>query len=69
MSATGPVNRPTELDALVLEAWGQSLMVGALVVMAALTVANMRKSVLLHNLILAEVATSLNLRWMVCLLT
>ncbi|EEA21153.1 hypothetical protein TMatcc_001155 [Talaromyces marneffei ATCC 18224] len=54
MSATGPVNRPTELDALVLEAWGQSLMVGALVVMAALTVANMRKSVLLHNLILAE---------------
>jgi hypothetical protein len=49
------VTRPTNPDGLVLEAWGQGLMVGALVVMSAITVANMRKRVLLHKLILAEV--------------
>ncbi|RAO69999.1 uncharacterized protein BHQ10_006011 [Talaromyces amestolkiae] len=54
MSTTGPDNRPTEPESLVLEAWGQGMMVGALVVMAALTMANMRKGVLLHKLILAE---------------
>lgn len=48
------VNRPTEPDALVLEAWGQGLLVGALLVMFAITIANMRKRVLLHKLILAE---------------
>lgn len=56
MSNLGPANRPTEPEALVLEAWGQGMMVGALVVMAALTIANMRKGVLLHKLILAEVS-------------
>lgn len=56
MSTAGPANRPTEPEALVLEAWGQGMMVGALVVMAALTIANMRKGVLLHKLILAEAA-------------
>ncbi|KUL85357.1 hypothetical protein ZTR_07002 [Talaromyces verruculosus] len=54
MSTAGPANRPTEPEALVLEGWGQGMMVGALVVMAALTIANMRKGVLLHKLILAE---------------
>ncbi|EED20753.1 conserved hypothetical protein [Talaromyces stipitatus ATCC 10500] len=54
MSNTGPASRPTDPDALVLGAWGQGLMVGSLVVMAALTIANMRKGVLLHKLILAE---------------
>ncbi|PCG91069.1 Hypothetical protein PENO1_095780 [Penicillium occitanis (nom. inval.)] len=48
------VTRPTEPDALVLEAWGQGLLVGALLVMFAITIANMRKRVLLHKLILAE---------------
>lgn len=56
MSTAGPANRPTEPEALVLEGWGQGMMVGALVVMAALTIANMRKGVLLHKLILAEVS-------------
>lgn len=56
MSPKRPANRTTDLDALVLEAWGQGMMVGALVVMTALTVANMRKGVLLHKLILAEVS-------------
>ena len=56
MSTAGPANRPTEPEVLVLEAWGQGMMVAALVVMAALTIANMREGVLLHKLILAEVA-------------
>ena len=42
-------------DALVLEAWGQGCMFGALMIMACVTVANMRKGVLLHKLILLEV--------------
>ena len=50
------VTRPTQPDALVLEAWGQGLLVGALLVMLAITIANMRKRVLLHKLILAEVS-------------
>jgi hypothetical protein len=55
MSNSDLVTRPTNPDALVLEAWGQGMMVGALVVMSAITVANMRKRVLLHKLILTEV--------------
>jgi hypothetical protein len=47
-------SRPTDPNGLVLEAWGQGLLVGALVVMAAVTLANMKKHVLLHKLILAE---------------
>jgi hypothetical protein len=49
------ITRPTDPDSLVLEAWGQGLMVGSLLVMAAVTVANMKKHILLHKLILAEV--------------
>lgn len=47
-----PDNHP---DALILEGWAQGFMVGTLVFMAAITVANMRRRVLLHKLILAEV--------------
>ncbi|KAL4953305.1 hypothetical protein BDW69DRAFT_200261 [Aspergillus filifer] len=47
--------RPTDPDSLVLEAWGQVLMVGSLLVMATVTIANMKKHILLHMLILAEV--------------
>jgi hypothetical protein len=50
------VTRPTQPDALVLEAWGQGMLVGALLVMFAITIANMRRRVLLHKLILAEVS-------------
>ncbi|EER45130.1 conserved hypothetical protein [Histoplasma capsulatum H143] len=46
-----PDNNP---DALVLEGWAQGFMVGTLVFMAAITVANMRRRALLHKLILAE---------------
>lgn len=47
--------KPTNPDGLVLEAWAQGYMVGSLIIMAAITVANMRKGVLLHKLILIEV--------------
>jgi hypothetical protein len=39
----------------VVESWSQGFMVGALLIMACITVANMRRRVLLHRLILAEV--------------
>lgn len=42
--------------AVTLEAWGQGFMVGALIIMVCGTVANMRKGVLLHKLILVEVS-------------
>lgn len=48
--------RPTG-EGLVLEAWGQGLMIGSLLIMAAITLSNMKKHVLLHKLILAEVST------------
>lgn len=38
----------------VLESWSQGFMVGALVIMACITIANMRSKVLLHKLILLE---------------
>ncbi|KAL4770905.1 hypothetical protein BDW60DRAFT_208719 [Aspergillus nidulans var. acristatus] len=51
-----PVDNP---EALVLEAWAQGLMVGALSIMVAVTYANMRASVLLHKLILLELLLAL----------
>lgn len=52
-----PNARPSDPDGLVLEAWGQGLMVGSLVVMAAVTFSNMKRRILLHKLIFAEVPT------------
>ncbi|KAF2143693.1 uncharacterized protein K452DRAFT_204788, partial [Aplosporella prunicola CBS 121167] len=48
------VTKPTNPDGLVLEAWAQGYMVGSLIIMACITVANMRRGVLLHKLILME---------------
>lgn len=45
-------------DGLVLESWAQGFEVGALIIMACVTVANMRKGVLLHKLILLEVGVA-----------
>ncbi|KAL5050887.1 hypothetical protein BDW71DRAFT_171815 [Aspergillus fruticulosus] len=54
------VRRPDdEPAALVLEAWSQGLMTGSLVIMAAVTYANMRPGVLLHKLILLELILAL----------
>lgn len=50
------IGRPTG-EGLVLEAWGQGLMVGSLLIMAAITLSNMKKHILLHKLILAEVSS------------
>lgn len=48
------VGRPTNPDGLVLEAWAQGYMVGSLVIMLCITIANMRRGVILHKLILIE---------------
>ncbi|OQE29277.1 hypothetical protein PENFLA_c004G07576 [Penicillium flavigenum] len=52
--ATDHISKPTEADALILEAWGQGLMVGSLLIMAVITLANMKSHILLHKLIFAE---------------
>lgn len=52
-------SKPTNPNGLVLEAWAQGFMVGALIIMSCITLANMRRSVLLHKLILIEVASHL----------
>lgn len=46
--------KPTAPGAVTLESWAQGYMVGSLIIMAGVTVANMRKNVLLHKLILIE---------------
>jgi hypothetical protein len=55
------VTKPTNASELILEAWGQGFMVGALIIMMCITLANMRKGVLLHKLILLEVRFPLTL--------
>lgn len=50
------VTKPAESGGLVLEAWIEGFMMGALIVMVSITAANMRRAVLLHKLILIEVA-------------
>ncbi|KAI9656692.1 MAG: hypothetical protein M1831_004602 [Alyxoria varia] len=46
--------KPQEMDAAILESWAQGYMVGSLIIMAAITIANMRRGVILHKLILLE---------------
>ena len=53
------VTKPTSANELILEAWGQGFMVGALIILMCITLANMRKGVLLHKLILLEVCSLL----------
>ncbi|KAF2861917.1 hypothetical protein K470DRAFT_214072 [Piedraia hortae CBS 480.64] len=48
------VQKPSEPAGLAIEAWAQGYLVGSLIIMASITVANMRKNVLLHKLILIE---------------
>lgn len=54
-SATKHPTKPSDPAQLTLEAWSQGMMVGALVFMVVLTVANMRRKTMLHKLILIEV--------------
>jgi hypothetical protein len=44
-----------DTEAYILEGWGEGFMLGALFIMAVITVANMRKGVPLHKMILLEV--------------
>ncbi|KIV90974.1 hypothetical protein PV10_05572 [Exophiala mesophila] len=44
----------------ILEAWSQGFMVGSLIIMACITIANMRRGVLLHKLILVEQLAALS---------
>ncbi|EMC97347.1 hypothetical protein BAUCODRAFT_67965 [Baudoinia panamericana UAMH 10762] len=48
------VQKPSDPQGLIIEAWAQGFMVGSLVIMACITAANMRRKVLLHKLILVE---------------
>jgi hypothetical protein len=43
------VAKPTNPDELILEAWAQGYLVGSLVIMSFITLANMRRGVLLHK--------------------
>jgi hypothetical protein len=49
------VPKPTHPNELILEAWAMGYLVGSLIIMAFITLANMRRGVLLHKLILLEV--------------
>lgn len=57
MGAAAPPEqlKPSLPGKLTLEAWSQGFMVGGLVIMCGITLANMRRGVLLHKLILIEV--------------
>lgn len=59
LTLPGRIEKPSSADGLILEAWAEGLLVGAFVIMAAVTVANMRRGVLLHKLILIEVRPGL----------
>src|SRR6266480_2577820 len=58
--AGSDVAKPSTLHGLTLEAWAEGFCVGALIIMAGITVSNMRRGVLLHKLILIEVRSRSN---------
>ncbi|KAI1369041.1 hypothetical protein F5Y08DRAFT_325462 [Xylaria arbuscula] len=51
---TDSLSKPSACLKSTLEAWSQGFMIGALVIMIGITLANMRRGVLLHKLILIE---------------
>ncbi|KNG45675.1 hypothetical protein TW65_07569 [Stemphylium lycopersici] len=53
------VPKPSKPEELVLEAWAQGYLVGSLIIMSFITLANMRRGVLLHKLILLELILGL----------
>jgi hypothetical protein len=52
------VPKPSESEELVLEAWAQGYLVGSLVILSFITLANMRRGVLLH-----KVSGNLHKQW------
>ena len=53
---TTEVTKPTDRSGLELEAWAEGYMIGSLIILSCITLANMRRGVLLHKLILLEVS-------------
>jgi hypothetical protein len=49
MARGSVVEKPTNPNELILEAWAQGLLVGSLVILSCITLANMRRGVLLHK--------------------
>lgn len=47
-------------EAYIVEGWGEGFMFGALFIMAIITIANMRRGVLLHKLILLELLLAMS---------
>jgi hypothetical protein len=43
------VPKPSDPEELILEAWAQGYLVGSLIIMSFITLANMRRGVLLHK--------------------
>ncbi|KAK3986025.1 hypothetical protein QBC44DRAFT_297936 [Cladorrhinum sp. PSN332] len=58
-TVAGQQAKPSVPVRLTLEAWSQGFMVGALIIMCGITLANMRRGVLLHKLILLELVLAL----------
>jgi hypothetical protein len=56
-------------EAYILESWSEGFMVGALVIMSCITVANMRKGIILHKLILFEACRPNSLPSALCLVS
>lgn len=54
------VQKPSDPAGLTIEAWAEGYMAGSLIVMACVAIANMRKHVLLHKLIVVEVSEYLH---------
>lgn len=55
----GVVEKPTNTGSLTLEAWSSGYLVGALVIMGFITIANMRKGVLLHKVSIINISRPL----------
>lgn len=54
-AAFGDWRDSDNIESFIVEGWGEGFMLGALLIMSVITVANMRRGVFLHKLILTEV--------------
>ncbi|KAF2098752.1 hypothetical protein NA57DRAFT_75990 [Rhizodiscina lignyota] len=52
--------RNTNTEGFIVEGWGEGCMFGALLIMSVITIANMRRGVLLHKLILLELLLAMS---------
>lgn len=54
----GSWRKHATVESFILESWGQGFIVGALLIMALITISNMKRGILLHKLIFVEVRES-----------